>query len=234
MRWQPTFQRRTFTTIAQSYIINIMSVNSWWKPVFKQICGEKTFQELRMLSPAWLALGLRMGAIAEFLHDPHPTPQEFMCHFGVGTYAAGTSASEYFVISPPYFPYICGSIFLKCGSISSTFPCKPEFFYFFTLSNCSLFCCVLEHCVTLRSKDKTKNMWNMWKGIHSSFKPEQAHRHHRGEKPLIGPNLCQLWLQFDHNVSIEKARDGAHCIGPTQRPIRKTFFFLMLFPVYKR
>ena len=36
-------------------------------------------------------------------------------------------------------------------------------------------------------------MWNMWKGIHSSFKPEQAHRHHRGEKPLIGPNLCQLW-----------------------------------------
>ena len=77
-------------------------------------------------------------------------------------------------------------------------------------------------------------MWNMWKGIHSSFKPEQAHRHHRGEKPLIGPNLCQLWLQFDHNVSIEKARDGAHCIGPTQRPIRKTFFFLMLFPVYKR
>ena len=63
----------------------------------------------------------------------------------------------------------------------------------------------------------------MWKGIHSSFKPEQAHCHHRGEKPLIGPNLCQLWLQFDHNVSIEKARDGAHCIGPTQRPIRKTF-----------
>ena len=67
-------QRRIFTTIAQSYIINIMSVNSWWNPVFKQICGEKTFQELRMLSPAWLALGLRMGAIAEFLHDPHPTP----------------------------------------------------------------------------------------------------------------------------------------------------------------
>ena len=33
-------------------------------------------------------------------------------------------------------------------------------------------------------------------GIHSSFKPEQAHCHHRGEKPLIGPNLCQLWLQF--------------------------------------
>ena len=61
---------------------------------------------------------------------PTPTPQEFMCHFGVGTYAAGTSASEYFVISPPYFPYICGSIFLKCGSISSTFPCKPEFFIF--------------------------------------------------------------------------------------------------------
>ena len=65
-------QRRIFTTIAQSYIINIMSVNSWWNPVFKQICGEKTFQELRMLSLAWLALGLRMGAIAEFLHDPHP------------------------------------------------------------------------------------------------------------------------------------------------------------------
>ena len=163
---------------------------------------------------------------------PTPTPQEFMCHFGVGTYATGTSASEYFVISPPYFPYICGSIFFRCGSISCTFPCKPDFF--FTPSNCSLFCCVLEHCVTLRSKDKTKNMWNMWKGIHSSFKPEQAHCHHRGEKPLIGPNLCQLWLQFDHNVSIEKARDGAHCIGPTQRPIRKTFFFLMLFPVYKR
>ena len=113
-------------------------------------------------------------------------------------------------------------------------PVSQIFFYFFTLSYCSLFCCVLEHCVTLRSKDKTKNMWNMWKGIHSSFKPEQAHCHHRGEKPLIGPNLCQLWLQFDHNVSIEKARDGAHCIGPTQRPIRKTFFFLMLFPVYKR
>ena len=61
---------------------------------------------------------------------PTPTPQEFMCHFGVGTYAAGTSASEYFVISPPYFPYICGSIFFRCGSISCTFPCKPDFFIF--------------------------------------------------------------------------------------------------------
>ena len=54
---------------------------------------------------------------------------------------------------------------------------------------------ILEHCVTLHSKDtndwqKIFHMWNMWKGIHSSFKPAQAYRHRHGEKPLIGPNLC--------------------------------------------
>ena len=36
----------------------------------------------------------------------------------------------------------------------------------------------------------------MWKGIHFSFKPVQAYRHHCGEKTFIGPNLYQLWLQF--------------------------------------
>ena len=233
MRWQPTFQRRTFTTIAQSYIINIMSVNSWWNPVFKQICGEKTFQELRMLSPAWLALGLRMGAIAEFLHDPHPTPPpppKNSCVISVLVHMPpGHLLLNILWYLRPIFRTFAAPFFLDAVASLAPFPVSQIFFYFFTLSNCSLFCCVLEHCVTLRSKDKTKNMWNMWKGIHSSFKPEQAHCHHRGEKPLIGPNLCQLWLQFDHNVSIEKARDGAHCIGPTQRPIRKTFFFLMLF-----
>ena len=37
---------------------------------------------------------------------------------------------------------------------------------------------------TLRSIDWQKifHMWNVWKCIHSSFKPQQAYRHHRGEK----------------------------------------------------
>ena len=56
-------QRRIFTTIAQSYIINIMSVKSW-KPVFKQICGEKTFQELRMLPTVTLNWRVTMNAMS--------------------------------------------------------------------------------------------------------------------------------------------------------------------------
>ena len=84
---------------------------------------------------------------------------------------------------------------------------------------------------TLRSKDtndwqKIFHMWNMWKCIHSSFKPEQAYRHHRGEKPLIGPNLCQLWLQFQ----LER-HEMVHT-GPTRGPIKNIVqVCLILFPV---
>ena len=67
------------------------------------------------------------------------------------------------------------------------------------------------HCVTLRSKDtndwqKIFHMWNMWKGIHSSFKPAQAYHHHHGEKPLFWPQLVLIVAP----VSIGKTRDGAH------------------------
>ena len=60
----------------------------------------------------------------------------------------------------------------------------------------------------------------MWKGIHSSFKPAQAYRHHHGEKPLFWPQLVLIVAP----VSIGKTQDGAH----------KKFFFkcvLMLFPL---
>ena len=56
----------------------------------------------------------------------------------------------------------------------------------------------------------------MWKGIHFSFKPVQAYRHHCGEKTFIGPNLYQLWLQFQ----LER-HEMVHT-GPTRGPIKKT------------
>ena len=46
----------------------------------------------------------------------------------------------------------------------------------------------------------------MWKGIHSSFKPAQAYRHHHGEKPLFWPQLVLIVAP----VSIGKTQDGAH------------------------
>ena len=51
----------------------------------------------------------------------------------------------------------------------------------------------------------------MWKGIHPSFKPAQAYRHHHGEKPLFWPQLVLIVAP----VSIGKTQDGAH----------KKFFF---------
>ena len=87
---------------------------------------------------------------------------------------------------------------------------------------------ILEHCVTLHSKDtndwqKIFHMWNMWKGIHSSFKPAQAYRHHHGEKPLIGPNLCNCGSSFNW-------KDSRWC---TPGGAIKKFFkcVLMLFPL---
>ena len=46
----------------------------------------------------------------------------------------------------------------------------------------------------------------MWKGIHFSFKPAQAYRHHHGKKPLFWPQLVLIVVP----VSIGKTQDGAH------------------------
>ena len=48
----------------------------------------------------------------------------------------------------------------------------------------------------------------------------QAYCHHRGNKSLISPNLCQLWIQFDHNFQLKRHK-MVHT-GPT----RWLIFFL--------
>lgn len=50
------------------------------------------------------------------------------------------------------------------------------------------FCQILEHSATIYSKDTKNYLWNMWKGIRSSFKPAQAYDHHRGGETIN-------WLQ---------------------------------------
>ena len=81
-----------------------------------------------------------------------------------------------------------------------------------------------------KTKRKIFHLWSMWKGIHFSFKPAQAYRHHCREKPFVGPNLCQLWLQFDQNFQLKRHK-MVHT-GPTRGPIQNNIVLkcvLMLF-----
>ena len=71
----------------------------------------------------------RMGAFTEFLY-----PQEFICHFGVGTCAIRTSASPHFVICPPYFSDICRPFFLD--AVASLAPSQKVYVFFFILMQC--------------------------------------------------------------------------------------------------
>ena len=138
-RWQTSFQRSKFTIIAQSYIINIMSVNSW-KPVLKQICGEKTFQELRMLPTVTghyecLYIGPDLGAIAEFLYysNHHPPPPNSFVILVLVHMPPGHLLRNIVWYIRPIFRTFAAPFFFRCGSISSTFPVGQKFFFTFWL-----------------------------------------------------------------------------------------------------